>query len=208
VRVCAAGVTRDELDWPTDRLPAVPSYELSGVVASVGAGVDAVAVGEAVYGLLTPDRDGAAAEFVVAPARVLAPKPRSLGHVECAALPLAGLSAWQGLFDHGQLEAGDRVLVNGALGGVGHLAVQLAAGAAHTWSPRSRPGTSTVRAASGRTRCSSARPTSKARSSRSISSSTPRAGTCSPAPQRCYVRVAGSSTARRRWWRGRRRRES
>jgi NADPH:quinone reductase-like Zn-dependent oxidoreductase len=126
VRVCAAGITRDELDWPTDRLPAVPSYEFSGVVASVGAGVDAVAVGEAVYGLLTPDRDGAAAEFVVAPARVLAPKPRSLGHVECAALPLAGLSAWQGLFDHGQLEADERVLVNGALGGVGHLAVQLA----------------------------------------------------------------------------------
>jgi NADPH:quinone reductase-like Zn-dependent oxidoreductase len=126
VRVCAAGVTRNELDWPIDRLPAIPSYELSGVVASVGAGVDAVAVGEAVYGLLPFDRDGAAAEFVVAPARVLAPKPRSLGHVACAALPLAGLSAWQGLFDHGQLEAGERVLVNGALGGVGHLAVQLA----------------------------------------------------------------------------------
>jgi NADPH:quinone reductase-like Zn-dependent oxidoreductase len=126
VRVCAAGVTRDELEWPIDRLPAVPSYELSGVVASVGGGVDAVAVGEAVYGLLPFDHDGAAAEFVVAPARVLAPKPRSLGHVECAALPLAGLSAWQGLFDHGRLEAGERVIVNGALGGVGHLAVQLA----------------------------------------------------------------------------------
>jgi NADPH:quinone reductase-like Zn-dependent oxidoreductase len=126
VRVCAAGVTRDELEWPIDRLPAVPSYELSGVVASVGGGVDAVAVGEAVYGLLPFDRDGAAAEFVVAPAWVLAPRPRSLGYVECAALPLAGLSAWQGLFDHGRLEGGERVLVNGASGAVGHLAVQLA----------------------------------------------------------------------------------
>jgi NADPH:quinone reductase-like Zn-dependent oxidoreductase len=72
------------------------------------------------------DRDGAAAELVVAPARVLTPKPRSLGHVECAALPLAGLSAWQGLFDYGRLEGGERVLVNGATGAVGHLAVQLA----------------------------------------------------------------------------------
>lgn len=126
VRVCAAGVTRDELEWPIDRLPAVPSYELSGVVALVGGDVDAGAVGEGVYGLLPFDRDGAAAEFVVAPARVLAPKPRSLGHVECAAIPLAGLSAWQGLFEHGRLEASERVLVNGALGGVGHLAVQLA----------------------------------------------------------------------------------
>lgn len=126
VRVYAAGLTRDELEWPTDRLPAVPSSELSGVVASVGVGVDGVAVGEAVYGLLPFHRDGAAAEFVVAPAVALLPKPRSLGHVECAALPLAGLSAWQGLFDHGRLEAGQRVLVNGAAGGVGHLAVQLA----------------------------------------------------------------------------------
>jgi NADPH:quinone reductase-like Zn-dependent oxidoreductase len=126
VRVCAAAVTRDELEWPVDRLPAVPSYELSGVVVSVGAGVEDVPLGGAVYGLLPFDRDGAAAEFVVAAASVLAPKPSSLSHLESAALPLAGLSAWQGLFDHGRLEGGQRVLVTGAAGGVGHLAVQLA----------------------------------------------------------------------------------
>jgi NADPH:quinone reductase-like Zn-dependent oxidoreductase len=126
VRVHAAALTRDELEWPTDRLPAVPSYELSGVVASVAEGVDDAAVGEAVYALIPFDRDGAAAEFVAVAARVLSPKPLSLGHLESAALPLAGLSAWQGLFEHGRLENGERVLVNGAAGGVGHLAVQLA----------------------------------------------------------------------------------
>ncbi len=126
VRVHAAALTRDELEWPTDRLPAVPSYELSGVVASLGEGVEEPALGEAVYALMPFDRDGAAAEFVAVSARLLAPKPRSLGHLESAALPLAGLSAWQGLFEHGRLEPGERVLVNGASGGVGHLAVQLA----------------------------------------------------------------------------------
>jgi NADPH:quinone reductase-like Zn-dependent oxidoreductase len=126
VRVHAVAITRGELDWPTDRLPATPSYELSGVVDEVGAAVDGVAVGDAVYALTPFDRDGAAAELALVPAAVLAPKPRAIGHVESAALPLAGLSAWQGLFDHGRLEAGERVLVVGPTGGVGHLATQLA----------------------------------------------------------------------------------
>jgi NADPH:quinone reductase-like Zn-dependent oxidoreductase len=126
VRVHAAGITRDELDWPTDRLPATPSYELSGVVEEVGTAVDGVAVGDAVYALTPFDRDGAAAELALVPVAVLAPKPRAIGHVESAALPLAGLSAWQGLFDHGGLEAGERVLVVGPAGGVGHVATQLA----------------------------------------------------------------------------------
>ncbi len=126
VRVHAAAITRDELDWPTDRLPATPSYELSGVVEEVGAAVDDVAAGDAVYALTPFDRDGAAAELALVPAAVLAPKPRAIGHVESAALPLAGLSAWQGLFDHGRLEAGEHVLVVGPAGGVGHLATQLA----------------------------------------------------------------------------------
>jgi NADPH:quinone reductase-like Zn-dependent oxidoreductase len=125
VRVHAAAVTRDELDWPVDRLPATPSYEFSGVVAALGAGAD-VQVGEEVFALSGFDRDGAAAEFVLLPASVLAPKPRSLGHLECAAIPLAALSAWQGLFDHGRLGEGQRVLVHGAAGGVGGFAVQLA----------------------------------------------------------------------------------
>lgn len=117
VRVHAAAITRDELTWPTDRLPAIPSYELSGVVEATGAEVMA----------LTPfDRDGVAAEYAVAPESVLAPKPAALSHVEAAALPMGGLSAWQGLVVHGALKEGERVCVTGASGGVGHLAVQIA----------------------------------------------------------------------------------
>src|SRR4051812_15345352 len=117
VRVQAAAITRDELTWPTDRLPATPSYELCGVVDSTGEDVIA----------LTPfDRDGVAAEWAIVPRSVLAPKPAGLSHVEAAALPMPGLSAWQGLVVHGRLTAGQRVLVTGAKGGVGHVAVQLA----------------------------------------------------------------------------------
>jgi NADPH:quinone reductase-like Zn-dependent oxidoreductase len=126
VRVHAAAITRGELDWPVDRLPATPSYEFSGVVAALGPEVAGLEVGEAVYALAGFDRDGAAADYTVVPAAVLAPKPRTLGHVESAAIPLAALSAWQGLFDHGQLAEGQRVLVHGAAGGVGGFAVQLA----------------------------------------------------------------------------------
>jgi NADPH:quinone reductase-like Zn-dependent oxidoreductase len=126
VRVHAAAITRDELEWPVDRLPATPSYELSGVVAAVGADAGGVEVGEAVYALTGFDRDGAAAEYAIVPAAFLAPKPRTLGHVESASIPLAALSAWQGLFDHGELAEGQRVLIHGAAGGVGHFAVQLA----------------------------------------------------------------------------------
>jgi NADPH:quinone reductase-like Zn-dependent oxidoreductase len=125
IRVHAAAITRDELDWASDRLPAIPSHELSGVVASVGPDAD-VAVGDEVYALADFDRDGAAAEYAVVRAELLAPRPRNLDHVESAAMPLAGLSAWQGLFLHGELEEGQRVLIHGATGGVGHLAVQLA----------------------------------------------------------------------------------
>jgi NADPH:quinone reductase-like Zn-dependent oxidoreductase len=117
VRVHAAAITRDELNWPVDRLPATPSYELSGVVAGSG---------DEVYALTPFDRDGVAAEYAVVPAAALAPKPSRLTHVEAAALPMGGLTAWQALFVHGQLARGERVLVTGASGGVGHIAVQLA----------------------------------------------------------------------------------
>jgi NADPH:quinone reductase-like Zn-dependent oxidoreductase len=126
VRVHAAAITRDELDWPVDRLPATPSYEFSGVVVAVAPDVGDRAVGEAVYALGDFDRDGAAADYTVTSASFLAPKPRTLGHPESAAIPLAGLSAWQGLFDHGELAEGQRVLIHGAAGGVGGFAVQLA----------------------------------------------------------------------------------
>jgi NADPH:quinone reductase-like Zn-dependent oxidoreductase len=126
VEVHAAAITRDELEWPLDRLPAVPSYELSGVVAAVADDVDAVSAGDEVYALTPFDRDGVAAEYAAVPAATLAPKPSTLGHVESAAVPLPALSAWQGLFVHGGLAPGERVLVHGAVGGVGQFATQLA----------------------------------------------------------------------------------
>ncbi|MDQ3866825.1 MAG: NADP-dependent oxidoreductase [Actinomycetota bacterium] len=122
MRVHAAAVTRDELEWPTERLPAVPSYELSGVVAEDVRGFSA---GEEVFALTPFDRDGVAAEEALVPVDVLAPKPRSLSHVEAAALPMPGLSAWQALVVHGRLQPGERVGVAGPYGGVGHVAVQL-----------------------------------------------------------------------------------
>ena len=141
VRVHAAAITRDELDWPVDRLPATPSYELSGVVAALGEGVDGVRVGDPVFALVGFDRDGAAADYAAVPAALLAPKPRALGHIESAAMPLAALSAWQGLFDHGGLREGQRVLIHGATGGVGQFATQLARHrGAHVIATTSRPG--------------------------------------------------------------------
>jgi NADPH:quinone reductase-like Zn-dependent oxidoreductase len=140
VRVHAAAITRDELDWPADRLPAIPSYEFSGVVALVARDVEDIAAGDPVFALSAFDRDGAAAEYVAVPSRFLASKPRTLDHTEAAAVPLAALSAWQGLFDHGHLTAGQRVLIHGVAGGVGSFAAQLARNAgAHvigTVSPR------------------------------------------------------------------------
>jgi len=117
VRVRAAAITRGELEWPVHRLPAIPSYELAGVVVDSG---------DEVYALTPFDRDGVAAEYALVPAGVLAPKPAQLSHVEAAALPMGGLTAWQALFVHGRLTRGERVLVTGASGGVGHIAVQLA----------------------------------------------------------------------------------
>jgi NADPH:quinone reductase-like Zn-dependent oxidoreductase len=125
VEVRAAAITRGELEWPLDRLPAVPSYELSGVVAAVTDDVEAVSVGDEVYALTPFDRDGVAAEYAAVPASLLAPKPASLSHVESAAVPLPALTAWQGLFVHGRLAAAERLLVHGAIGGVGQFATQL-----------------------------------------------------------------------------------
>ena len=117
VRVHAAAITRDELEWPTDRLPAIVAYELSGVVVDTG---------EEVFALTPFDHDGVAAEYAAVPSNVLAPKPKTLTHPEAAALPMGGLSAWQALFTHGGLKRDERVLITGASGGVGHVAVQLA----------------------------------------------------------------------------------
>ncbi|MFD1657717.1 NADP-dependent oxidoreductase [Streptomyces caeni] len=137
VAVRSASITLGELDWDatwTDRLdgsgnprvPVIPSKEVSGAVAEAGPGVTDWAVGDEVYGLIPFTRDGAAAEFTAVPAAVLAAKPPRLDHDHAAALPLAGLTAWQGLVRHGGLRPGSRVLVHGGSGGVGSLAVQIA----------------------------------------------------------------------------------
>ncbi len=134
VRVHAVGVSPAEFTWSNwtlkngepRPLPLIGGHELSGVVAQVGTGVPGVAVGDAVYGLTDFWRDGAQAEYAIALPSELAPLPRSLDHIQAASVPLSGLTAWQALFDHAQLEAGQRVLIHGAAGGVGSFAVQFA----------------------------------------------------------------------------------
>ncbi|MFD5828794.1 NADP-dependent oxidoreductase [Lentzea sp. NPDC060358] len=107
-------------------LPHTPGLDVAGTVESLGEGVEGLAVGEEVVGFLPMTKPGAAAEFVIAPAEALTAAPRKLPLADAAALPLVGLTAYQALFDHGGLEAGQRVLVNGAGGPVGGYAVQLA----------------------------------------------------------------------------------
>ncbi|MFE0453835.1 NADP-dependent oxidoreductase [Streptomyces sp. NPDC058914] len=134
VRVHAAGFTPGELDWPAtwtdragrDRTPSVPGHELSGVVVELGYGTTGLGVGQRVFGLSDWARDGSLAEYVAVEARNLAPLPSDVDHTVAAALPISGLTAWQGLFDHGRLTTGQTVLIHGAAGGVGSLAVQLA----------------------------------------------------------------------------------
>src|SRR3954469_16432542 len=134
VRVHAASFTPTEMGWSStwvdragkDRRPVIPAHEVSGVVTALGYGTTGVAIGDAVYGLTDWYRDGAAAEYVAVEARNLAPKPALLSHQEAAAIPMAGLTAIQALFDHGRLAAGQTVLILGAGGGVGTFAVQLA----------------------------------------------------------------------------------
>jgi NADPH:quinone reductase-like Zn-dependent oxidoreductase len=133
VEVHAAGFTPTELQWPLwtdragrDRGPIIPAHEFSGVVAAVGYGTAGVAVGDEVYGLIDGYRDGAAAELIAIEARDIAPKPTTIDHVHAAAIPQAGLTSWQALFDHGQLAAGQAAVIHGAGGAVGAVAVQLA----------------------------------------------------------------------------------
>jgi NADPH:quinone reductase-like Zn-dependent oxidoreductase len=107
-------------------LPHTPGLDVAGTVDALGAGVDTVAVGDEVVGFLPMTSPGAAAEYVLAPADALTGAPKGVPLADAAALPLVGLTAWQALFDHGGLTAGQRVLVNGASGAVGGYAVQLA----------------------------------------------------------------------------------
>lgn len=134
VAVHAAAITFDELTWDetwtrngVSRTPVIPSHEVSGVVEAVADDVTDFVPGDDVYGLIGFDRDGAAADFVAAPAAGLAAKPSTVSHVLAAALPLAGLTALQALVDHAAVQPGETVLVHGGAGGVGLLTVQLAA---------------------------------------------------------------------------------
>jgi NADPH:quinone reductase-like Zn-dependent oxidoreductase len=134
VRVHAAGFTPGELDWPgtwsdragRDRTPSVPGHEVSGVVAELGYGTTGLTVGQRVFGLTDWTRDGALAEYAAVEARNLAPLPVGVDHTVAAATVISGLTAWQALFVHARIAAGQTVLVHGAAGGVGSIAVQLA----------------------------------------------------------------------------------
>jgi NADPH:quinone reductase-like Zn-dependent oxidoreductase len=107
-------------------LPHIPGYDVSGTVDAIGEGVGSLAVGDTVIGFLPMEHNGGAAEYVIAPAEALVPAPTSIPLPDAAALPSVALTAWQALFDDGQLEAGQRVLIVGAGGVVGKYAIQLA----------------------------------------------------------------------------------
>ncbi|OBK90193.1 NADP-dependent oxidoreductase [Mycolicibacter sinensis] len=134
VRVHAAASTPGELDWPAtwtdragrDRTPTIPGHEVSGVVAELGYGTTGVTVGQRVFGITDWARNGTLAEYVAVEARNLAPLSAGIDHTVAAALPISGLTAWQGLFDHAGLQPGQTVLIHGAAGAVGSIAVQLA----------------------------------------------------------------------------------
>src|SRR5690242_5413537 len=122
------------MDWPStwtdrrgaDRRPSIPGHELAGVVSALGYGTTGVTVGQRVLGLADWHRDGTLAEYVAIEARNLAPLPGDLDFTVGASLPISGLTAWQGLFDHGRLQAGQSVLAHGAAGAVGSAVTQLA----------------------------------------------------------------------------------
>jgi NADPH:quinone reductase-like Zn-dependent oxidoreductase len=134
VQVHAAGFVSTELQWPSswtdraqhDRTPSIPGHELAGVVTGLGYGTTGLSVGQRVFGLADWYRDGALAEYVVIEARNLAPLPGDVDYAVGASLPISGLTAWQGLFQHGRLQSGQSVLVHGAAGAVGTMVTQLA----------------------------------------------------------------------------------
>lgn len=134
VRVHASGFVPTELEWPStwsdradrDRTPSIPGHEMAGVVTALGYGTTGLSVGQRVFGLTDWHRDGTLAEYVAVEARNLAPLPGDVDFTVGASLPISGLTAWQGLFDHGHLQAGQSVLAHGAAGAVGTMVTQLA----------------------------------------------------------------------------------
>jgi len=134
VQIHASGFVATELAWPStwtdrldrDRTPSIPGHELAGVVIALGYGTTGLSVGQRVFGLADWYRDGTLAEYVAMEARNLAPFPGEVDFTVGASLPISGLTAWQGLFQHGRLRAGQSVLVHGAAGAVGSMVTQLA----------------------------------------------------------------------------------
>src|SRR4051794_20650498 len=134
VQVNASGFTSGELTWPStwmdrlgrDRTPSIPGQELAGVVTALGYGTTGLSVGQRVFGLTASYGGGGLAEDVAVEARNLAPLPGDVGFTVGASLPISGLTAWQGLFQHGRLQAGRSLLVHGAAGAVGSMVTQLA----------------------------------------------------------------------------------
>src|SRR6266478_4639575 len=134
VRVHAAGL--NPIDWKVreghmkdfwpHKLPLILGWDLSGVVEELGRDASRFKIGDEVYSVPDPTRNGAYADYIVVRESELAFKPTSLHHTRAAAVPLAALTAWQSLFDTAQLQAGQRVLIHGGSGGVGNFAVQLA----------------------------------------------------------------------------------
>jgi NADPH:quinone reductase-like Zn-dependent oxidoreductase len=134
VEVHASGYVPTEVEWPStwtdragrDRAPSILGHELAGVVTALGYGTTGLSVGQRVFGISDWHRDGTLAEYVAIEARNLAPLPGDVDFTVGASLPISGLTAWQGLFDHGRLRAGQSVLVHGAAGAVGTMVTQLA----------------------------------------------------------------------------------
>jgi len=134
VQVHASGFVGTELTWPStwtdrldrDRTPSIPGHELAGVVTALGYGTTGLSLGQRVFGLTDWYRDGTLAEYAVVEARNLAPLPGDVDFTVGASLPISGLTAWQGLFVHGRLQAGQRVISHGAAGAVGLMVTQLA----------------------------------------------------------------------------------
>src|SRR5262245_3924974 len=126
VEVHAAGFVNTELTWPStwtdradrNRTPTIPGHELAGVVTAIGYGTTGLTVGQRVFGLADWYRDGSLADYMAIEARNLASLPDEVDFVAGASLPISGLTAWQGLFDHGRLRAGQRVIAHGAAGAV------------------------------------------------------------------------------------------
>ena len=134
VEIHASGFVPTEVGWSStwtdragrDRTPSILGHELAGVVTSLGYGTTGLSVGQRVFGLADWHRDGTLAEYVAIEARNLAPLPGNVAFTLGASLPISGLTAWQGLFQHGHLQAGQSVLAHGAAGAVGTMVTQLA----------------------------------------------------------------------------------